>query len=404
MKEKRAGALTLLLTVTYVVSYLTRTNYAAIISEMELSTGFSRSLLSLSLTGSFITYGVGQVLSGILGDRIQPKKMILLGLLLSAGMNALLPLCQSPTQMTVLWCVNGFAQACLWPPLVRLMVALFTAEEYKKYSVIVSMGGSIGTILVYLASPMLILTLGWKSVFWTASVCGIVMALVWCKLPCHIEKKQPEKEAVSKQDGTNRHTALLALILLAIVLQGALRDGVTTWMPTYILETYHLESSTSILTGVLLPIFGVVCIQAASVLYRKVLKNPILCASAIFALGFAASVGLLLLSGKSMTGALVAGAVLAGCMHGVNLMLITMLPPYLQRGGNISTISGILNSATYVGSALSTYGLAVLSDALGWQASLLSWAVIAGLGTLLCAVCVPAWKKLQSLESSSNTN
>lgn len=44
MKEKRAGVLTLLLTMTYVVSYLTRTNYAAIISEMELSTGFSRSL------------------------------------------------------------------------------------------------------------------------------------------------------------------------------------------------------------------------------------------------------------------------------------------------------------------------------------------------------------------------
>lgn len=393
MKEKHAGVLTLLLTMTYVVSYLTRTNYAAIISEMELATGFSRSLLSLSLTGSFITYGIGQILSGILGDRIQPKKMILFGLLLSAGMNALLPLCRTPAQMTVLWCINGFAQACLWPPLVRLMAALFTAEEYKKYSVIVSMGGSIGTILVYLASPVLILALGWKSVFWAASGCGVVMALVWCRIPCRIAEKQPAKQAVSASHSVGGRAALLTLILLAIILQGALRDGVTTWMPTYILETYHLESSTSILTGVLLPIFGVICIQAVSVLYRKALRNPILCACAIFALGFAASVGLLLLSGKSMAGALAAGAVLAGCMHGVNLMLITMLPPYLQQGGNISTISGILNSATYVGSALSTYGLAVLSDTFGWQVSLLSWAVIAGLGTLLCGLCIPAWKQ-----------
>ena len=57
---------------TYMVSYITRINYGTVISEMETATAISRELLSLALTGSFITYGVGQIISGVLGDRVSP--------------------------------------------------------------------------------------------------------------------------------------------------------------------------------------------------------------------------------------------------------------------------------------------------------------------------------------------
>ena len=43
---------------------------------------------------------------------------------------------------------------------------------------------------------------------------------------------------------------MLAIIMLAIMMQGILRDGITTWMPSYISETFHLASSVSILTGI----------------------------------------------------------------------------------------------------------------------------------------------------------
>ena len=47
------------------------------------------------------------------------------------------------------------------------------------------------------------------------------------------------------------------MIMIAIVLQGMLRDGVTTWMPSLIGETYNLGSSIAILTSVVLPIFSI---------------------------------------------------------------------------------------------------------------------------------------------------
>lgn len=54
----------LLFMCTYMVSYITGTNFGAILPEISIDLGFSKELLSMSLTGSFITYGVGQTVSG----------------------------------------------------------------------------------------------------------------------------------------------------------------------------------------------------------------------------------------------------------------------------------------------------------------------------------------------------
>ena len=72
--KKQVRKLALLLGSVYMISYITRINYGAIISEMVSDTGYSKSMLSMALTGSFITYGVGQIISGILGDKFSPKK------------------------------------------------------------------------------------------------------------------------------------------------------------------------------------------------------------------------------------------------------------------------------------------------------------------------------------------
>ena len=80
-------------------------------------------------------------------------------------------------------------------------------------------------------------------------------------------------------------------------------------------------------------------------------------------------------------------------MHGVNLILICMLPPYFKGTGKVSTISGLLNSCTYIGSALSTYGVAVLTENCGWNVTLAVWAGVAVLGTAMCLICIFPFKK-----------
>ena len=391
--KKESTALAWFFALTYMVSYITRINFGAVIAEMVTETGIARSTLALSLTGSFITYGLGQIVSGLCGDRFSPKKLVAYGLSATTVLNALIPVCVTPHQMLIVWSLNGFAQAFLWPPMVRLMTAQMTQEEYNRLVVRVSWGSSFGTILIYLISPILISIAGWRSVFLFSAACGAAMVFIWlrcCKDAAPIQKERNSATAV--RSGVLL-SPLMLFVMVTIILQGMLRDGVTTWMPSYIAQTYLLSNRTAILSGVILPLFAIASLQFTSWLYRRYFCNPLLCAAVIFGIGTASSAALWLLSGNAAVLSVFCSALLTGAMHGVNLIQTGMLPSYFRKYGNVATVSGVLNSCTYVGSAISTYGVALLSETIGWNATLLLWAAIGSAGTLLCLLCVNPWKK-----------
>ncbi len=392
--KKQITQLSILLCITYMISYVTRINYGAVISEMVSATGFSKSILSMAVTGSFVTYGAGQIVTGILGDKFSPKKLVSLGFCVTILMNLLIPICQNPYQMTAIWCINGFAQAFMWPPIVRMMTFLLTPEDYKKVTARVSFGSSFGTIAVYLISPILIAFSGWRAVFLFSAICGIAVLIYWNKCAQDITTESTaSQKAKEKAAFAPLFTPLILAVMLAIILQGMLRDGVTTWMPTYISEVYNISNVISILTGVLLPLFSIACIQAGTFIYRKKIKNPLSCTALFFGTGVLSSVLLLLFSGENAAISVFSMALLTGAMHGANLMLVCMIPAFFQKFGNVSTASGVLNSCTYIGSAISTYGIALLSESFGWTFTLTSWLVIAALGGIICLLCIKPWKK-----------
>ena len=74
---------------------------------------------------------------------------------------------------------------------------------------------------------------------------------------------------------------------------------------------------------------------------------------------------------------------------------IQFLPAALADDENVSTLSGALNFMTYVGSAASTYGFALLSENFGWGGTVASWLAITVLGTMACVVCNLATKKIK---------
>lgn len=396
--KKQVLSASLLFMFLYLISYVTRINYGAVISEICAAENMQKSLVSLALTMSAVTYGTGQLVSGFLGDRLNPKKLIFGGLLLTAATNIAIPFCTSPYQMAAVWAVNGFAQAFMWPPLVKIMATLFTSEDYKKACVIVTWGSSFGTIAVYALSPVCISLFGWRGVFAVSAFFAVLMSVIW-KKKCRFENDNT-MIVTSKITETNekfgaKYLVLIGLIMLAIVLQGILRDGVTTWMPSYISETFNLDRRAAILTGVILPIFSIGAIQLTSVIYRKFIKSELLLTSAVFFAGFISALLLFSVNGKSAPFSILFSAILTACMHGVNIVMTCMVPPYFAKYGNISFMSGLLNFCTYIGSAASGAGLALFSEKFGWSATIVLWAVIALLGGLICLAVTKPWNKFK---------
>lgn len=404
-RRAEARRLTLLCAAVYFCSYLTRLDYGAVMVEMVRAEGFSRVDASAALTGLFITYGFGQLISGYLGDRVKPQLLIFFGLIACGLMNLLIPFCPSPAWMTVVWSVNGLAQAMMWPPLVRIMSQHMTESEYKVATVHVSWGSSLGTIVIYLMIPLLLKVSSWRGVFYCAAAVGMGMAAFWMARYGRVERTLPLQEQAAPAEepgdagksggGLRALMPLLAIMMGVIICQGTLRDGITTWMPTYLADTYHMESGKSILTGVLLPLFGMVCYQIVLWMNRKLVKNELQCAAIIFGVGLVSLLALRLLHAHSFALSVLILAFAVASMHGVNLIMTCMTPKYLAGSGKISMISGLLNACTYIGSALSMYGVALIADRFGWTVTESLWCAVALIGTLCAAACVPKWGKLR---------
>ncbi|MBR5528695.1 MAG: MFS transporter [Clostridia bacterium] len=381
----------------YFVSYITRINYAAIIVEFAASTGLGEEQASFALTGLAIFYGAGQLLSGYLGDKIKPKVLISAGLATSAAMNFILPFSIfSVPLLTALWCVNGLAQAMMWPPIVRILTASLSNEKYKRSAVKVSVASQLATIIIYLGAPLCIRFAGWQPIFFAASACAALMSVVVAiKLPDISTAKAPlpSSEKTAPSSGFRIPVILFGSIMLAIVLQGIMRDGVTNWLPSYIKSEYGVSSEIAIMLGVVPPVFAMLCYEFTSFLSRKVFKNEMICSMVLFGAAFSAAFVLSFFHNSSIALSVALGTLITGCMHGVNIVLITIIPQYFSKTGRVAFISGLLNSCTYIGSALSGYGFAAVSAKFGWNGTISVWAIICFAATALCLACAPVWKK-----------
>ena len=370
----------------YAISYVTRINYAAVISEVIADRGLDPRAASLALTACALTYGVGQLIAGSLGDRVQPRGMVVLGLVATAFCNILFPFCSSSAAMTAVWAVNGLAQAFLWPPLAKLMAACSADNTaYQRSVSAVMRGAAYGTMGVYLLSPVLIHCWSWRAVFWMAALLATGMAVVWYRC-CPLITLTPLSSGIpsaSRPRARFPWSVLLAGTLVAITLQGVLRDGITTWTPTYIGATFHLDAELSILTGVVMPIFSALSIAFTDWLARRICTNEMILSAVLFAVAAGASGLIYLLRGAGAIPSVILLALLIGSMHGVNFLLIGIMPKWFSAGGQMATVAGVMNSFTYVGTAVSTYGIAAVSNRFGWDITVALWAATGLLGAVI---------------------
>ena len=169
---------------------------------------------------------------------------------------------------------------------------------------------------------------------------------------------------------------------------GFLRDGIESWLPTLYAEAFDRAASESILVSVALPVFSILSITLVRFLHKgKAFRNEARGAAILFLAGVLLSLPLFFLMAAEGTVArvlsLLLAALVCAAMHGVNFLLISCLPGRYAGTGCVSTVSGLSNAFIYVGAALSMYGMALLAEWLGWQATVLSWIAVGAVGGAL---------------------
>ena len=404
--ERTILYLFLLLSFLYFVSYITRLSFSATMTEMISVGVLDKEQAGLVGSALFFTYALGQIISGLLSDRFSPYGIVGVGIGITVTCNLLMSMVSDPSLMIVLGGANGFAQALFWPPILGIMAKYLDGAQYAKGILWVSAAAQIATVMIYAVVPLLLLWFDWRSAFLFAVITALVFGVIWfvgypviCRRLSVREAEDAKPEAVAGGALDNRGLVRMlaasgALVLfIPTILHGFLKDGIQSWMPTFFTEVFHMDSSLAILSNVLLPVFSFFVVMLATKLYTKIFRDLAKEALALFGVITVLCVLLGLFFNGSAVVCLILAALITGCIHGVNLMFISYMPRFFRSTGRVSTVSGICNACAYVGSTLSSYGVAWIAARFGWQNALFFWGALAVVSVILCAAVAKKWAK-----------
>ena len=399
----------------YFSQYFGRYNYAASMVAIGQKQGWDTALLGLIASIIFVTYGFGQLFTGWLGDRLNPKAMIFVGCAGSAGCNLWMGLSGSLLQMQLAWGLNGLFCALIWAPMVRLLTVYMPADRLRKSILAFTYATSLGVTGTYLLTSFLVSRFDWRVAFYVPAVIGLVASLGWLAVSFTSGKtpaRVPEGERSGQSAGQMPDRAAggtpprkgeaflsvyvrsgLPLLLAAILLMGLLKDGMMTWVPQMISDTFQVEAYLSIFLSAALPLVNSLSVWLVRRISRGHEGDDMRNGALLF-LGAVAGMGVLLLAGGlHPLLSVVLFSIISTFVTGTNVILISFVPLQFTAMGRTSTIAGLTNAFTYLGSALSGWGLGWIAGRYGW--GVVNW-VLAGLCVLGCAICLaarPLWRR-----------
>ena len=392
-KAIRIGSLCFL---AYLAVYLARNVLSTVTPAMQ-SEGFSKEAIGSASSVYFITYAVGQLINGAIGDKIKARYMMSFGMALAGVSNFLFAVLNTAvegnTEITlasyIAYGCTGFFLAMIYGPMTKVV-----AENTEMpYTTRCSLGYTFAS---YFGSPtagILATFLAWQSVFAVSSAVLIAMAIVLFVSFLIYEKKGIIVYNRFKSEKSGGKGSIKALFKRQIVkyslvslLTGVVRTSVLFWLPTYFNERLSFTETESTTIFTVASLFISCGAFIVVFIYEKLghdLDKTVLlmfCAATIFfSLTFAVknpmlNIALIILSIMSSNGAAT--------------MLWSRYCPGLRDTGIVSGVTGFLDFLSYMAAAAANYVFPFLIEKKdwSWESIVLIWI---GLMVVGAAISLP---------------
>jgi OPA family glycerol-3-phosphate transporter-like MFS transporter len=258
----------------YTSYYLCRYNLPLANKAIADEFHFSKSDMSSIISAQLLAYAIGQIVNGLLTDRLGGKRAMLIGAAGTVTMNLLFG---ASSFWGFLWLfvvlrsIDGYVQAFGAPGFIKINAAWFGQTERGTFAGIFGFMINLGRLGInYFGAALLagftflgmwqVPALHWRWLFWipagVASLVAVVLALV--------VKDTPEEAGFAgvhageaDHSDTDIHgeiatvfkrivgNPLVWIIALAYACTGAVRQCIDQWFPRYFQEVYHLELSSA---------------------------------------------------------------------------------------------------------------------------------------------------------------
>ena len=379
--EKRSAmALIMLCWLVYSCSYIGKINYSAnIIRIQDYYSIANKADVGLVSTLFFFAYGVGQFVNGVWCKKYNLKWVVFGSLITSGVINLVVPFLPTFEPIKYLWTLNGFLLAVLWPSLIRLLSETLTKKYMATASVIMGTTVAVGTFFVYGTSAAYALFTSFKASFYTAAIVLIGVAIVWIlfisKLVNMQQRDEESSDSVQKQGvgaitDQGKKPIYLMICLLAFygIATNLIKDGLGTWVPSILKESYGLPDSLSIILTLALPIVCIFGNAFAVNVHKKVSDFVYQCVLMFASSGVIIALVIVGFESGQWILSLVGFTVVSLLVSSCNSLITSIFPLFMKGKINSGLIAGVLNGFCYVGSTLSTYGLGLIADNYGWTA------------------------------------
>ena len=372
--------------IVYFTNYFLRYNYAAAMVVIGQTEGLDMHELGLITSILFVTYGFGQLISGFLGDRLNPKAIIFCGIVGSTVSNVLMGASGDISVMRMAWGLNGICSSFLWAPMVRLLTIYMPEERLRGAILSFSYCTAFGQAGTYLLTAWLSTCFSWRVSFFVPAAMGGLSAVGWLVVSHtagSIRPDGPRGRAASAPRPANPRIRLywlsgLPLILIAILFMGILKDGILTWLPQMVTDTFHIEAAYAIFLSAAIPLMNSLSVWLIKRTEKRFQGNDMVNSGILFACSALGLLAVLLFGSFHPIVHIVLYAAVSTLTAGINTILISFVPLQFMKSGRSSTIAGVTNTATYLGSALSGWGLGFTADRWGWG----------GVNVLLLLLCI----------------
>lgn len=385
----------LLCAATYIVGLFGRLSYSAVMVDLIASGSMDKAQAGFVGTALFVAYGVCQIFSGLIGDHVSPKKLVFAGVLGSAVLNLGMGLTGSYAVMVALWALNGVFQSLIWSPVARIFAEQMPPDQRRRVCSNAAATYPLATVLTYLLASVLLSVLDWRSVFLVSSAVMAAAAVLWFAGMSWFERviaARGEVEIIelhhqhsSRQKGGLLHLMVISGVLLAAVssmTHGMLRDGIQTWLPSLMTDNFRLGTSASVALDIVLPLVNISGVFLTKAIAKNHIHNELKGSAGFFAVTIVALSLLGFVCDSSAVASLLLLTVASTCMVGANIMLVNLMPIHFGAIGRASSVTGILNCAAYVGSALSSFGIGAVADSFGWAPAIWVWVAFSLLALL----------------------
>jgi MFS family permease len=192
-----------LLTLATAICYVDRVNISIAIIPLARDKGYDTAASGLILSSFFWGYIGPQMLGGWLADRFGGKRVLMAGVVLWSLGTLLTPPSAAISfgALLLMRGLLGLGESVHFPAVHSIAARWTIASERSRAISLYVSGVPLGTVVALLASPIIVLSLGWPVVFYISGVLGFLWIAAWMLKAADDPENCPGERA-----GTGRNT------------------------------------------------------------------------------------------------------------------------------------------------------------------------------------------------------